>query len=90
MPRPTDVIMAKSIYDDNEIVFGVRESRKTDTFFKKISAKFYYSVINLYYLNNNKFIKNIPVLPTISKTTPREFTTILIANDERAIPYVKI
>lgn len=37
--------MIEKIYDGNEIVFGVRNNRKTDSLFKKISANFYYFII---------------------------------------------
>lgn len=38
--------MMESYYQGNDVVYGVRSSRKTDTFFKRFSAESFYRLIN--------------------------------------------
>lgn len=39
--------MVEAYFEGNEIVYGVRSSRKTDTIFKSSTAKLYYKLLNL-------------------------------------------
>ena len=39
--------MVKKYYDGNQVVYGVRSSRKTDTFFKKFTAESFYKFMKL-------------------------------------------
>lgn len=40
--------MLKKYYEGNQIVYGVRKSRKDDSFFKKNSAKLFYKTMNFF------------------------------------------
>lgn len=39
--------MVEAYFDGNEIVYGIRSSRKTDTIFKSSTARLYYKLLNL-------------------------------------------